>query len=165
MRVLFTVCLVLLSQGCAYNPYVQPKSNEKTYPEDSWYKKVPSGLKPWEWAELDNSNIYEVAKMMQSKSEYTLQSQAAVQLSPAQFQEFTGKQLVSRQLQHTKPFLVRALYINKMPMGFSVRYRGTQLWIHHNSVGQTSRPMKRQSLVLLLGIQPSEVFVTCSIAG
>lgn len=163
IRFLCLILIILFLHGCKSVQHDEQKSDKKVYPRDSWYSDVPSSLTPWDWDKIEQLYVFEVDRN-EDVAEGILHDKTSIPISAAQFQSFTGKQLTSLDVNNRRPFLVRSLYINKMPRGFLVHYKGTQLWIHHDSVGQTSLPMKRQALILFLKTQPTEIFITCALA-
>ncbi len=61
----------------------------------------------------------------------------------------------------TKPFLVRAVFLNRGTGAFSAYFTADSLKVEHGSLGKSAVPMKRQALVVSLERLPKEVFVDC----
>lgn len=61
-------------------------------------------------------------------------------------------------------FLVRCLYLNRDTGHFSATFDGTNLFVHHGSLGHSAVLMKRQPLIVALPKPPSHVYVTVSMA-
>ena len=85
-----------------------------------------------------------------------------IELSRQEAAEFTGG--APEEVPNTQPYLVRALYLNRETGRFSAYLAQDQLVVHHDSLGSSAVPMKRQALVLQLGRVPVKVFVSCSMA-
>lgn len=103
--------------------------------------------------------FHEVASSLQPKAQNLLKQKSIVALSLAQAKTFTSGQF--KQVKGKRPYLVRAVYLNKETGAFSVFLHGKKLVVSHNSLGRSAVPMKRQALVVYLSAQPTEVFVIC----
>jgi hypothetical protein len=166
VKVDVAICLITMTllPGCNYILKTESTLPKTSYVQDSWYNALPKGLRAWTWDQLSATDVYEVSSLMQPRTEIMLKRDAAIQLSGTQLQSFTGKSLSRFGTHGKKAFLVRALYMNKMPKGYIVHSNGTQLWVHHEARGTMSRPMKRQALIVFLQSPPTQVFVTCSMS-
>jgi hypothetical protein len=61
----------------------------------------------------------------------------------------------------TKPYLVRAVYENGGTGGYELQQVDSSLWVSHASLGSATG-MHRSALLVCIGFQPSQVFVTSS---
>lgn len=130
---------------------------------DSWYNAPPpEAPRRREWEGLDRARIHEVIESREPQAEELLQDVSIVELNCEQAAEFIGEALP--EVPGTKPYLTRAVYLNRGTGGFSVYLLEDELLVYHRSLGRRAVPMKRQALVLQLERQPTQVFVTCSMA-
>jgi len=130
---------------------------------DSWYNAVPPktpGL--WEWQELDRARIHQVMESKETQADDLLQNVPVLELTNEQASELVGRMLP--ELPRTRPYLARGLYLNRETGAFSVYVLDDRLLVHHGSLGRGAAPMKRQALVLQLEGEPTQVYVTCSMA-
>lgn len=63
-----------------------------------------------------------------------------------------------------KPFLVRAVYLNKPTGGFHVVLMNKNLFVSHSCLGDRPVPMSRQVLIVALAQNPLNVYCDCGMA-
>ncbi len=169
IRVTNAICFLLFApfvNGCGNLVSTRVSSTQDSHQEwstqDSWYKTPTSGI---DWSHEERFvevKFQEVTGATEPKAESLLKQKSIVQLSLAQARTFTGNQF--KPTKAKRPYLVRAVYLNKETGGFSVFLDGNKLIVSHDSLGHSAVPMKRQALVVSLSAQPSQVFVTCGMA-
>jgi hypothetical protein len=99
---------------------------------------------------------------MNADAQRLLEEVSSVALADQQAAEFIGDALPD--LPGTRPYLTRGVLLNRETGGFTVYTSGDQLVVYHRSLGTSTAPMSRQSLVVQLEQDPAEIFVACSMA-
>lgn len=156
----FATLLAFVTCGCGGTP---SSTSQFTTSGDPWYTGLPSeGSLYWTWSELDRARVHEVIESRQTDAEVLLQDVSILEISDQQATEFIDTALPD--VPGTKRYLARGLYLNRGTGRFTIYIAEDQLVVHHGSLEATSRPMKRQALVLQLEQKPAEVFVYCSMA-
>jgi hypothetical protein len=131
--------------------------------QDSWYNAAPPETpRRREWERLDPARIHEILESRELQAQELLRDVSIVELTAEQTEEFIGAALPD--VPGTQPYLTRGVYLNRGTGNFSVYVLENQLLVHHDSLGHSAVPMKRQALVLQLERKPKDVFVTCSMA-
>jgi hypothetical protein len=128
-------------------------------PSDAWYRPVPSGDYQMKWLEIAPSSVYRVARQNMPRAKLSLERSPIVQLRTSQIEGFVGRRVTPPM--NTRPYLVRALYYDRGTGRYSVNYRGKSLWVHHQSLGPASVPMKRDALVVFINAEVAQIYVTC----
>jgi hypothetical protein len=108
------------------------------------------------------SNGFEVNASANAAAEQRLSSAEAERISRDEVTKYAAKPL--KLAQHEEPYLVRGLYLNRGTGGFTVKYDGRDLYVHHGSLGHHAVPMSRQPLLVALPRAPEHVYVLVSMA-
>jgi hypothetical protein len=128
---------------------------------DSWYRPSPES-----WSRnasrLASSRVTAVPTGKNAVVEKLLAKTSATLLSPAEASSLAG--VVVRRPKGMRLYLVRAVYLNEFNGGFEVSEFGTELEVHHGSLGRRPLPMKRGGVIVQLSSPPTNVYVTCSMA-
>jgi hypothetical protein len=128
--------------------------------QDAWYRPAPTNVAFGQWPSLDRTRIHAVAEGQEAAAEKLLATVPAVELTAQQATDLVGRPLPD--VAGAKPYLVRAVYLNRETGQFLVNVSGDQLAVTHRSMGSQAVPMRRQALVLQLERAPAEVFVGAS---
>ena len=59
-----------------------------------------------------------------------------------------------------KPYILRALQINKFTGEYNVQKNGESLWINHNSLASADAKTSKSAIIVFLEKRPKSVFVT-----
>jgi hypothetical protein len=113
-----------------------------------------------QWPSLDRTRIHAVREGQETAAEKLLARVPSVELTAQQAADLVGQPLPD--VPGAKPYLVRAVYLNRETGQFLVNVSGDQLAVTHRSMGSQPVPMKREALVLQLERAPVEVFVGAS---
>lgn len=129
-------------------------------PSGAWLNQVPSSLGTWrDWTEIPAGYFFEVPASKLGAAEFEL---ADVAFLP---QEKSGVSYFDRAdfecPASTKPYLVRAAYINGGTGNFSLYWAGSALVVSHASLGPGGTP-NRSALVACLLQAPTTVFSALS---
>jgi hypothetical protein len=154
------ICFLIFAafaHGCKNSNSTQVWSTK-----DSWYKTSSASVGLSDEKQFVEVKFHEVTNSMQSKAQNLLKQKSIVPLSLAQAKTFTSGQF--KQVKAKRPYLVRAVYLNKGTGAYSVFLRGKKLVVSHGSLGRSDVPMKRQALIVYLSALPTEVFVVCEMA-
>ena len=169
IRYIHAICFLLFAPfvyGCENLVSTHVSSTQDSHKawstEDSWYKAPASGINWGNEKRFTDVKFQEVTGAMEPNAEKLLKQKSIVLLSLTQARTFTGNQF--KPTKAKRPYLVRAVYLNKETGGFSVFLDGNKLIVSHDSLGHSAVPMKRQALVVSLSAQPAQVFVTCGMA-
>jgi hypothetical protein len=130
--------------------------------QDSWYKPAPVDVSLAQWPLLDRARLHKVIAEEEAAAEKLLQDVPVVELTAQQAADLIGKPLPDAT--GAKPYLVRAVALNRQTGQFLVNVAGEQLAVYHRSMGSKAVPMTRQALVLQLERAPAEAFAGASMA-
>jgi hypothetical protein len=150
-HIVFSLALAAALLGCADH-----RAFSKT---DAWFKP------PDQWsAARDAASVQwvEVKPSASAEAERRLSSTAAERVSSDEASTYAGKPLKIGE--HEEPYLVRGLNLNRGTGGFTVRFDGRDLYVHHGSLGRHAVPMSRQPLLVALPRPPEHVYVSVSMA-
>jgi len=168
MRFQRSVLLTVIAWGAGCEPSNE-QSKESVRPLDAWYTdEHPSGsdisefATPRKWTQLEREHFGQVRGEHLAEAEKLLQDAPAVELTLEQATRFLEK--LPKAPAGTKPYLVRGLVLYRGTGNFTLYTSGTQLYVHHGSLGHELPPQMRQPLIAFLGFAPSKVFVACSLA-
>jgi hypothetical protein len=103
-----------------------------------------------------------VSDSEEAEAEELLQWASILEISAEEASAFLGGALPD--VPGARPYLTRALYLNRQTYMFQVYTLGDKLLVYHGTLGRSPMTMKRQALVLQLGEEPAAVFLYCSMA-
>jgi len=137
-------------------------SDDRAWTEqDSWYRPPPPS-----WAgnvsTLDSQRLIAVTNEKRITALTMLSGSSSRLLTPAEASDLAGVEVTPGP--GMRFYLVRAVYLNEGTGTFQLRLAGTELEVHHGSLSRGAMPMKRAALIAQLKEQPTEVYVTCSMA-
>jgi hypothetical protein len=126
----------------------------------AWLDQVPSSAGTWrDWTEIPSSTFFEVPASRLSAAEVWLADAAFLA------QEQSGVTYFGRPdfacPASTKPYLLRAAYVNGGTGSFGLHWAGSMLVVSHASLGPGGAP-RRSALVACLSQAPSAVFSSLS---
>lgn len=129
-------------------------------PSKAWLDPVPTSAGSWrDWAEIPSDIFFEVPASKLGTAEVWLADTALMA------QEQSGLTYFGRPdfkcPVSTKPYLVRAAYINGGTGSFSLHWAGSALVVSHASLGPGGAPRK-SALVACLSKTPAAVFSSLS---
>lgn len=160
MKLLISPCLLALALFAAKG--AAQDSNGRWTTKDAWYRLPLNGFDYEKAREVPRQNFHQVTTGRWATAQPMLQSQVIVPLSMAQARGLTAQKFVAPK--GTKPFLVRAVYLNAGTGGFSVSQLGQRLMVYHMCLGGRAVPMKRWALVVFLKSRPTQLFTEVSMA-
>lgn len=131
-----------------------------TAPLKDWLEQAPSSAGTWrDWTEIATGYFFEVPASKLGTAEVWLADTAFL------VQEQSGVTYFGRPdfkcPAPTKPYLVRAAYINGGTGSFSLHWAGSALVVSHAALGSGGVP-NRSALVACLAQAPSAVFSSLS---
>ena len=137
---------------------------------DSWYKPPPKQHRFLEAQltgkdpvyQIHPNDIHQVHPSREAAAEKLLENTQCTELIVEKAGDLTGKAVTFPP--GSKPFLVRAVALNRGTGTFMAYVVEDQLLVLHGCLGRRPVPMTRQALVLPLYRIPQEVFVSCTMA-
>ena len=121
--------------------------------DDAWYSPSAAGE-----AGTDVSTdvrFFEVRALQRAEAARLLTDEVIVPLGGDKLGQF-GDSPVPEGM---RPFLVRALAVNRGTGKFRVYQKGSALVVEHDSLGHGSKPQERSALVVFLKEKPAKVYV------
>jgi hypothetical protein len=143
-------------------PVVTGCSNGRAWTQqDSWYRPPPS---TWRGnvATLDSRYVVVIPEDKRAATGALLATTSVVLLSPVEASNLAGIDVTPDP--DMRLYLLRAVYLNEGTGAFHVRQAGTELEVHHESLGRRPVPMNRAAVIVQFKELPTEVYVTCSMA-
>lgn len=129
--------------------------------QDSWYRPPP---RAWgrDVAMLDPPRVTPVPKAKFPLVQAILRDTSMRRLSAAEASGLVGVALLPGPGMNF--YILRAVYLNELNGRYEVRQSGTELEVHHGSLGSHALPMQRGAVIVQLTTEPTKVYVTCSMA-
>lgn len=148
MTYLATLLLIFLSSSAAA---AVPKA---------WLERVPDSAGSWrDWTAIPESAFFEVPGPMFSNAEALLADAAFLAQEQSDMASFGRPDFACPA--STRPFLLRAAYINHGTGRFGLDWAGSMLIVSHASLGPGGPP-GRSALIACLSQAPSAVFSSLS---
>ena len=109
---------------------------------------------------LNDEDFYEVSASKEAIAVFDLKTESILPLTEDTAKWYTGHYY--KCAKGKKPYLIRAIYGQGGTGGYSLYRIGSALWISHGSLG--SPAMNRSALIVNLDFEPTNIYVTRSIA-
>jgi len=130
--------------------------------KDEWFLDCTAIRLPYtKESEIDKRFVHPVRQQAIDKSIAMLSDRPIVKLPPDQAKQFINDSLVGTDSR--QPFLVRGVYLNSSG-AFMVYRIGNTIHVIHESLGHKAVPMKKWPIIIELANEPTEVYITCSMA-
>lgn len=131
-------------------------------PAKAWLENVPASAGNWRsWTELPTTAFFEVPASRLASAQYALARTAYALQTQAGVAHFGRPDFICPD--GTKPYLLRALYINGGTGDFGVAWAGSALVVSHAALG-SGGPPSESALVACLSQQPTAVYSDVSSA-
>jgi hypothetical protein len=128
--------------------------------KDSWYSPAPPSY-GYNSLTVSENHFHALDSVHAPKAMSMLESKPIIPLSQ---KEAADLGVVLGGNTSLKPYLVRALYLNKGTGGYFLSASADTLFVSHGSLGKHAVPMKRDCLIVELPIEPHVLYISVMMA-